>query len=69
MNFKEVYERFLLIADMDQEEGSKWAVLCNEAIEDIQNMCKRHWNISIKYIPREINRVVDFLAERTYGNP
>ncbi|HIQ81202.1 MAG TPA: hypothetical protein IAD32_07985 [Candidatus Scatavimonas merdigallinarum] len=47
MNFKEVYERFLLIADMDQEEGSKWAVLCNEAIEDIQNMCKSGTDIQL----------------------
>ncbi|MBA0697531.1 hypothetical protein Goari_021069, partial [Gossypium aridum] len=42
-----------------------WYILPSLAlIKDIQNMCKRHWNISIKYIPREINRVADFLAKQ-----
>ncbi|MBA0814395.1 hypothetical protein Gohar_020227, partial [Gossypium harknessii] len=42
-----------------------WYILPSLAlIKDIQNMCKRHWSISIKYIPREINRVADFLAKQ-----
>ena len=40
MNFKEVYERFLLISGLDAEEASKWSALCLDAIGQLRGMLK-----------------------------
>lgn len=44
MNFKEVYERFLLISGLQAEEASKWSVLCLDAIGQLRGMLKTNVN-------------------------
>lgn len=44
MDFREVYERFLLISGLDESEASCWAVLCREAQAQLRRMLRPNVN-------------------------
>lgn len=40
LNFEDVFERFLILADLDHESGEKYSFLCDDAIETINKLLK-----------------------------
>jgi len=60
LNFKEVYERFLLISGLDTEEASKWSALCVEAIGQLRGMLKT--NVKEEENSRRLNTAAAALA-------
>lgn len=60
MDFREVYERFLLISGLEESEASDWAVLCREAAEQLRRMLRP--NVSEEENGRRLSTAAAALA-------